>query len=138
MRAKARVGRLHYNPAWSVYWVPQFGVLHINPKHIPSVFQGLSCVVYMRAVAGRRVGHVETIQTWRAAPCDYPPTYSAFFNNSMYLFLLLSYISRCWRCMPAEDLPFKYSTRCVSHHIHAMPCVSKNGYAKQYRSLHLH
>ena len=35
----------------------------------------------MRAVAG--VGHVETIQTWRAAPCDYPPTYSAELNNSI-------------------------------------------------------
>ena len=39
----------------------------------------------MRAVAGRRVGHVETIQTWRAAPCDYPPAYSACNNSKVSL-----------------------------------------------------
>ena len=92
------------------------------------VFDSPMWVVHIKtflvaAAVAWRVGHVETIQTWGAAPCDYPPTYSAF-NNSMYLSLNILYFRRriyYTRVFHAANCQQQNSTRCVSNmlcHVH--------------------
>ena len=109
---------------------PNLGYTSYQPK---TPFQSsLVALCRMRAVAG--VGHVETIQTWGRPPVI--TLQHTLLHSTIQFSPLLSYISRCYRCMPAEDLPILNSTLCISQ---ILPCSPKTvQIAKQLQSLSLY